>query len=214
MNKDKNIKKLPKRILIIHPDLNTLNNYTEQIIDSIIPRNQRSLFLMELNFENCIKLIDLRISVNDFIKNRSIFSTYPKILLVRNIDLTNQSIRHIYSKIISINHNVIMITSSLNISNVPSQVVAQSDIYWCKNKKSPITEKDFYKWINNRYQYSTNISKKDILYYLNNNWLSNIKNDNENFEKINNFNIITETHSTNFHDECIKLILKTSNLVT
>jgi hypothetical protein len=215
MDKQKNSKKLPKKILLIHPDLDKLSELTDKFIDTIIPKNQRSLFVMELNFENCVKLLDLRISVNDFIKTRSIFSTHPKILLLRNIDLTNQTIRHLYSKVIAMKHNVIMITSALNIANVPKQVITQSNVYWYKNNIKPITSDLFYKWMNSQYQYNRNVSKKSAVFYLNNEFLSqNPENLSKNIEHINLFNKIVETNTTNFHDECIKLILKTSKPIS
>jgi hypothetical protein len=158
---------------------------------------------MELDFENSVKLSKLKKNVKDFLGNKSIFSTHPKLLLVRNLDLANKNITDVYSKIISLTNDVLHFATTASINNISKSVLINSHIIWNKSISPSLKDEDFYRWINN---ISISFDESSIKKYLN----MKLYDYEEYLETLKDFNEIVESKTTLFREECFKLMLKIS----
>lgn len=198
--------KTHKKVLLIEKDRNKLNVLVDNIINQIYENTNKSLYVMELNFENSVKLGKLKKNVKDFLGNRSIFVSYPKMLLVRNLDLANKNITDVYSKIISMSHNVLSFVSATSLNNISKSVLINSHIIWNKTKPKTISDADFYSWINNIF---ASQDEDALIKYIN----TKLYDFEDTFDTLKNFNEIVESKTTVFRDECFKLMLKISREV-
>jgi hypothetical protein len=198
--------KLHKKVLLIEKDRNKLNVLVDSIINQIYENTNKSLYVIELNFENSVKLGKLKKNVKDFLGNKSIFVSYPKMLLVRNLDLSNKNVIDVYSKIVSMSHDVLLFVSSASLNNISKSVLINSHIIWNKTEPKTISDGDFYTWINN---ISVSLDEDAIIKYLN----TKLYDCEDIFDALKEFNEITESKTTVFRDECFKLMLKISREV-
>jgi hypothetical protein len=201
------ILKTHKKVLLVEKNRDRLDELVEEVLGELYKNTRRRLYVMELDFENSVKLSKLKKNVKDFLGNRSIFSTHPKLLLVRNIDLTNKNIIDVYSKIVSLNNDVLHFATTTNINNISKSVLINSHILWNKSKLPEIKDVDFYRWINN---ISVSLNEEDVITYLN----TKLYDYDEYSDELKDFNEVVESKTTLFRDECLKLMLKISHEVS
>ena len=195
------ILKEKKILLLVEKDRNLLQGLIDDIIGNIYKKNNKKLYIMELNFENSVKLGDLKKNVKDFLGSRSIFIQYPKLLLVQNLDLANNNITDVYSKLVSFNHSVLCLASCTSISTIPKSVLINSEIIWNKKEEKDMKEIEFYEWLNN-ISYTLKDQQKAV------DFLNTKLFDYEEYKKdIEIFNSMIESKMTTFKDEVSKLIL-------
>lgn len=198
-----NIIRENKKVLLIEKNREKLDMLIEDILDRIYDKKKRKLYVMELNFENSIKLGELKKNVKDFLGNRSIFANYPKMLLVRNLDLANHNIEDVYSKVVYMNNDVLFLASSTSLHNISKSVISNSKIIWNLSEERDISEEEFYYWLNH---IDSTVPEDRVLKYINTMLLDY----EEHFDELEKFNEIVDSKTSVFRDECLKLMLKIS----
>ena len=195
-----------KKVLLIEKNREKLNSLIDDMLDRIYDNKKRKLYVMELNFENSIKLGELKKNVKDFLGNRSIFANYPKMLLVRNLDLANKNIEDVYGKVVYMNNDVLFLASVTSLHNISKSVMFNSKIIWNHSEEKDINKEDFYYWLNH---IDSTLPEEKILKYINSMLLEH----DEHFEELDKFNEIVDSKTSVFRDECLKLMLKISREV-
>lgn len=198
-----NIIRENKKVLLIEKNREKLDMLIEDILDRIYNKKKRKLYVMELNFENSIKLGELKKNVKDFLGNRSIFANYPKMLLVRNLDLANHNIEDVYSKVVYMNNDVLFLASSTSLHNISKSVISNSKIIWNLSEERDISKEEFYYWLNH---IDSTVPEDRVLKYINTMLLDY----EDHFDELEKFNEIVDSKTSVFRDECLKLMLKIS----
>ena len=192
-----------RKLLIVEKNRKVLDKIIDTILQKIYNGKNIRLYVMELNFENSVKLGDLKKNVKDFIESKSIFQIFPKILLVRNLDLGNKNIVDVYSKVISMDHNILCLSSSTTLETISKSVLINSHIIWNKSKRKQISEPEFYDWLNNM---NKSLERDSIIEFVNKKFMTN----EDYVYDLELFNTIVESRTTILRDECSKLILRLS----
>jgi len=175
----------------------------DELLGSIIPKKYQKMYVLNLNNHSTSRMGVLKSKMNDFLKNQSIFMNYPKVLIAKDLNYSNENIQIIYSKMLSLlPDNMVMIASCSNTIDLPKNIVMDSSIVYVDNMMSKISDSEFWEWLNSenkvlhRYQVIDYLNRNFLLKYVNSVEYSYLQ------ERI-------DTKSSNCKDELKKLILKT-----
>lgn len=188
------------KILVIGE--NTENRVNE-IIESYVPKKSQKMFVLNLNQYSTSRLSTLKTKMNDFIKNQPIFNNYPKILVAKDLNYSNENIQLVYSKMISLlPDDMIMIASCTSTANLPKNIVIISNIIHVDSDNIELNNEEFWSWVNNESIY---LKPNLVSNYIDKNFLEDYMRE----YKFGFFQKMCDMKASNMRNEFQKLILKT-----